>query len=87
MEDECLDVLTYDSYPNFAYCLIEDPKHSDDLNDRKWSKNLTEVRSICAFWHYGAAVRRKRMEYTDGSTGSETGADDIVDNAEHRTWC
>ena len=21
MEDECLDVLTYDSYPNFAYCL------------------------------------------------------------------
>ena len=51
MEDECLDVLTYDSYPNFAYCLIEDPKHSDDLNDRKWSKNLTEVRSICP--HFG----------------------------------
>ena len=51
MEDDCLDVLTYDSYPNFAYCLIEDPKHSDDLNDRKWSKNLSEVRSICP--HFG----------------------------------
>ena len=45
--EESLDFITYDSYPDFAFCLTEDPKHSDDLNDRKWSKNLTEVRSIC----------------------------------------
>ena len=64
MEDECLDVLTYDSYPNFAYCLIEDPKHSDDLNDRKWSKNLTEVRSICP--HFGI------MEQQSGANGWNT---------------
>ena len=47
MMDEALDVYAYDSYPNFAYCLSEDPGHSDDLNDRKWSRNLAEVRSIC----------------------------------------
>ena len=35
MTDEALDVYCYDSYPNFAYCLSEDPKRSDDLNDRK----------------------------------------------------
>ena len=64
MEDECLDVLTYDSYPNFAYCLSEDPKHSDDLNDRKWSKNLTEVRSICP--HFGI------MEQQSGANGWNT---------------
>ena len=64
MEDECLDVLTYDSYPNFAYCLIEDPKHSDDLNDRKWSKNLSEVRSICP--HFGI------MEQQSGANGWNT---------------
>ena len=44
---ECLDVYAYDSYPNFAYCLSEDPKHSDGLNDRKWSRNLSQVRSVC----------------------------------------
>ena len=64
MEDECLDVYTYDSYPNFAYCLIEDPKHSDDLNDRKWSRNLTEVRSICP--HFGI------MEQQSGANGWNT---------------
>ncbi|MGN0243732.1 MAG: beta-galactosidase [Lachnospiraceae bacterium] len=47
MTDECLDVYTYDSYPNFAFCLREDPKHNKDLNDRKWSWKLTEVRSVC----------------------------------------
>ena len=64
MQDECLDVMTYDSYPNFAYCLIEDPKHSDDLNDRKWSRNLTEVRSICP--HFGI------MEQQSGANGWNT---------------
>ena len=46
MTTESLDFYTYDSYPNFAYCLSEDPEHSDDLNDRKWSRNLSEARSI-----------------------------------------
>lgn len=64
MQDTCLDVMTYDSYPNFAYCLIEDPKHSDDLNDRKWSRNLTEVRSICP--HFGI------MEQQSGANGWNT---------------
>lgn len=46
MTEESLDFIMYDSYPNFAYCLGTDPEHSTDLNDRKWSRNLTEVRSI-----------------------------------------
>jgi len=46
MVKESLDFFTYDSYPNFAYCLGTDPGHSKDLNDRKWSRNLTEIRSI-----------------------------------------
>ena len=46
MTADSLDYIMYDSYPNFAYCLGNDPKASTDLNDRKWSKNLAEVRSI-----------------------------------------
>lgn len=64
MQDECLDVFTYDSYPNFAYCLCEDPRHSDDLNDRKWSRNLTEVRAVCP--HFGI------MEQQSGANGWNT---------------
>lgn len=43
---ENLDFLTYDSYPNFAYGMSADPLNSTDLNDRKWSRNLTETRSV-----------------------------------------
>lgn len=64
MTDEALDVYTYDSYPNFAYCLCEDPKHNQDLNDRKWSRNLSEVRSICP--HFGI------MEQQSGANGWNT---------------
>ncbi len=64
MEKECLDVYTYDSYPNFAYCLVEDPKNNFTLNDRKWSKYLTEVRSICP--HFGI------MEQQSGANGWNT---------------
>lgn len=64
MADEALDVYTYDSYPNFAYCLCEDPKHDDGLRDRKWSRNLTEVRSICP--HFGI------MEQQSGANGWNT---------------
>lgn len=64
MTDEALDVYTYDSYPNFAYCMCEDPKHSDNLNDRRWSEKLTEVRSICP--HFGI------MEQQSGANGWNT---------------
>lgn len=60
MTRECLDTYTYDSYPNFGFPLDGrfDPK---ELNDRKWSRNLTEVRSICP--HFGI------MEQQSGSNG------------------
>ncbi len=64
MEKECLDVYTYDSYPSFAFGLDRDPKNSDDLNDRKWTKNLNEVRSICP--HFGI------MEQQSGANGWTT---------------
>lgn len=64
MTDEALDVYTYDSYPNFAYCLGEDPRHSGHLNDRRWSDKLTEVRSICP--HFGI------MEQQSGANGWNT---------------
>lgn len=64
MEKECLDVYTYDSYPNFAYCLSEDPKHNTSLNDRRWSNSLNEVRSICP--HFGI------MEQQSGANGWNT---------------
>ncbi|MDE7232121.1 MAG: beta-galactosidase, partial [Lachnospiraceae bacterium] len=67
MADTCLDVYTYDSYPNFAYCMNENPKIDRTLNDRKWSKNLTEVRSICP--HFGI------MEQQSGANGWNTRID------------
>ncbi len=67
MEDSCLDVYTYDSYPNFAYCMKENPKLNRTLNDRKWSRNLTEVRSVCP--HFGI------MEQQSGANGWNTHAD------------
>lgn len=42
----CADFITYDSYPNFAYVTAADPSKNTSLNDRKWSRNLTEVRAI-----------------------------------------
>lgn len=59
MTDECLDVYTYDSYPSFAFGLT--PEIVSDLGDRAWSKNLTEVRSICP--HFGI------MEQQSGANG------------------
>ncbi len=64
MQRECLDVYTYDSYPNFAYGIEEEPNTSTDLNDRKWSRNLTEVRSVCP--HFGI------MEQQSGANGWTT---------------
>ena len=64
MTDEALDVYTYDSYPNFAFCLDADPKRPGNLNDRWWSMNLSQVRSICP--HFGI------MEQQSGANGWNT---------------
>lgn len=64
MEKDCLDVYTYDSYPSFAFGLDRNPDTVDDLNDRKWSMNLSEVRSICP--HFGI------MEQQSGANGWTT---------------
>lgn len=61
MMDEALSVYTYDSYPNFAKCVGQDPKHATDLGDRRWSMHLMEVRSICP--HFGI------MEQQSGANG------------------
>ena len=58
MED-CLDVYTYDSYPNFEHSRDYGKVH--DLKDRQWSYNLIKVRSICP--HYGI------MEQQSGGGG------------------
>lgn len=42
---ESLDFMTYDSYPNFAYCM-DAYEEKDLLKDRKWSRNLTETRCV-----------------------------------------
>ncbi len=61
LQNEALDVYTYDSYPDFAFELDKSPKTSTDLNDRKWSRNLIETRSVCP--HFGI------MEQQSGGGG------------------
>ncbi|MDR2417464.1 MAG: beta-galactosidase [Treponema sp.] len=62
MTAESLDFVTYDSYPDSAYCLNMDSVHSDDFNDRKWSRHLSEVRSISKVFGI--------MEQQSGSPGN-----------------
>lgn len=45
LTEESLDFMTYDSYPNFSYCLPLYNKE-DPTKDRNWSKHLSEVRSM-----------------------------------------
>ncbi len=61
MEKDCLDVYTYDSYPGFGLGLDRDLITADDLNDRKWTMHLNEVRSVCP--HFGI------MEQQSGANG------------------
>ncbi len=61
LENDVLDVYTYDSYPDFAFEIDRDPLHAKDLNDRKWSRNLIETRSVCP--HFGI------MEQQSGAGG------------------
>lgn len=64
MMTDALDVYTYDSYPNFAFTMDSRPKTSRDLNDRRWSEHLTQVRSVCP--HFGI------MEQQSGAMGWNT---------------
>ena len=64
MTAESLDFYTYDSYPNFAYCLDAYTADDRDLRDRKWSRNLTEVRSVCPVFGI--------MEQQSGANGWNT---------------
>ena len=64
MTKESLDFYTYDSYPNFAYCLDAYREGDSDLRDRRWSRNLTEVRSI--------SKRFGIMEQQSGANGWNT---------------
>lgn len=45
MKRDSLDFITYDSYPNFAYC-IDGHNKNDLMKDRNWSRDLSEVRAI-----------------------------------------
>lgn len=62
MAEESLDFMTYDSYPNFGYCLDDYKGCINTLNDRKWSRNLTETRAITPIFGI--------MEQQSGSTGN-----------------
>jgi beta-galactosidase len=62
MTEESLDFYTYDSYPNFAYCLWANMVQNEGLKDREWSRNLAEVRSI-------SPVRFGIMEQQSGPNG------------------
>jgi len=64
LQDEVLDVYTYDSYPNFARSVAGGYSYEKDMLDRGWSRNLTEVRSVCP--HFGV------MEQQSGPGGWTT---------------
>lgn len=44
--DGALDFLCYDSYPNFALDMNQNPADTDDIKDRKWSRNLMATRAV-----------------------------------------
>lgn len=46
MAGESLDFIMYDYYPNFAFTKENYEKFSATLQDRMWSRNLTEVRAV-----------------------------------------
>lgn len=45
LKRDSLDFYTYDSYPNFGYC-VDGFSEQEPMKDRWWSRNLTQVRSI-----------------------------------------
>lgn len=77
MTEESLDFYTYDSYPNFAYCLDRYSENKSDLKDRKWSRNLSEVRSVSPIFgimeqQSGANGWNSRMEAPTPRPGQMT---------------
>lgn len=64
MTEESLDFLTYDSYPNFAYALEGYKEGQGEMRDRKWSRNLSEVRSASSVFGI--------MEQQSGANGWNT---------------
>lgn len=65
MNEESLDFFTYDSYPNFGYCLDTYEANKLSLNDRSWSRHLAETRAI--------SKRFGIMEQQSGTTGNHIG--------------
>lgn len=63
MERESLDVLMYDSYPDFGYAL-DGYDAKDPMKDRWWSRNLAEVRAVSP--NFGI------MEQQSGANGWNT---------------
>ena len=63
MTAESLDFYTYDSYPNFAFCL-DGYRDSDSLKDRRWSRALMETRSVSPIFGI--------MEQQSGANGWNT---------------
>lgn len=63
MGRESLDVLMYDSYPNFGFCL-DGYNPEDSMKDRWWSRNLAEVRAVSP--NFGI------MEQQSGANGWNT---------------
>lgn len=73
---ESLDFLTYDSYPNFGYCL-DDYRADDLMKDRKWSRNLMETRAVAGTFgimeqQSGANGWNRRMEAPTPKPGQMT---------------
>lgn len=73
---ESLDFLTYDSYPNFGYCL-DDYNPEDLMKDRKWSRNLMETRAVAGTFgimeqQSGANGWNRRMEAPTPKPGQMT---------------
>jgi len=64
MTDSCLDFITYDSYPNFAFENSADPKRVGILRDRRSCWSLTRARSISS--NFGI------MEQQAGAGGWDT---------------
>lgn len=62
LQNEVLDVYTYDSYPDFAFALDKPMK---DLKDRNWSRKLIETRSVAPT----SALWSSRAAGAAGSTG------------------
>lgn len=63
MEQESLDLLMLDFYPNFAYCL-DDYNQLDPMKDRHGSRNLAEVRAVSPIFGI--------MEQQSGANGWNT---------------